>query len=113
MSSKLDATTGVISIAIFGLQATLSPADAKAWGDTILQVAPAILILFLIWRIWRLDKQHSECNKNWMKTQDQLALAYRALLDEDVKHRLPEEHDFISGNFDIEQVTQERRHARR
>lgn len=110
MSAKVDTATGVISVSIFGVQAALAPADALAWGDVIIQIAPALLILFLIWRIYRLDKQHAQCNTNWMKTQDQLALAYRALLDEDVKCRLPAEHDFVAGNFNLEEVTKERRH---
>lgn len=99
MSGKLDAATAVVSISIFGVQAALAPADVEAWGDTILQTAPAILILFLIWRIWKLDKQHADCTANQAKTFEQLSLAYDALLDETKRCNLPTKEEFLRGDF--------------
>lgn len=99
MSAKVDVATGAISVAVFGIQATMSPSDFAAWANVIVTAAPAILILFLIWRIYRLDKQHASCVTNQQKTQDQLVLAYRALLDPQLRCNLPGEDEFISGNF--------------
>lgn len=102
MSAKADSAAGAISVAVFGVSAILTPADATAWGNVIINIAPAILILFLIWRMHRLDKQHTECSKNWTQTREQLALAYRALLDAKVCNTLPSEVDFMSGNFKLD-----------
>lgn len=102
MSGKVDTATGAVSIAIFGIQATLTPADASAWANVITTGAPALLIIFLIWRIYRLDKQHEECSKQWSQTRDQLHLAYEALVDESKRCQLPTTRDFLNGNFTIE-----------
>ena len=99
MSAKADVATGAVSVAVFGIQATMSPSDFAAWANVIVAAAPAILILFLLWRIYKLDKQHASCISNHEKTQDQLALAYRALINPNLRCHLPEEEDFIAGNF--------------
>ena len=102
MSKTIDAATGVVSVAVFGISGSFSPEDAAAWSSVIVSAAPAILILFLIWRINKLDKQHSECNANWIKTQSQLALAYRALQGTQTSCRLPTEHEFMKGEFNLD-----------
>ena len=101
MSGKVDSATGVISVAVFGVQAALSPGDLAAWMEVIVNCAPAILILFLIWRIHKLDKLHANCTNQWAKTQEQLALAYRAITDSVVRDQLPKEQEFLSCNFDL------------
>jgi hypothetical protein len=107
MSAKVDSATGVVSVAIFGIQAALSPNDFAAWSNVITAAAPAILILFLLWRIYRLDKQHASCVSNQQKTQDQLTLAYRALIDPRLRCNLPNEDEFIAGNFCLPPKNQE------
>lgn len=101
MSKVLDGTTGVISVAIFGITGSFTPADASAWGEVIISIAPAILILFLIWRIHKLDKQHAECQANWQRSQDQLILLHRALQASPAICPLPPEHKFKEGQFDL------------
>lgn len=97
MSSKADAATGAISVAVFGLQATLTPSDLQLWAQVVVNGAPAILILFLIWRLWKMDKQHSECTRNWAETRQQLAMVYEALVDETKRCHLPSKQEFIEG----------------
>lgn len=108
MSGKADAVTGVISVAIFGVQATFTAPDLALWAQVIVNAAPAILILFLIWRIVTLDRQHSECNKNWKQTREQLSLVYETLLDESIRCRLPSKHEFMKGNFDLDELKEDK-----
>lgn len=103
MSTKVDAATGVVSVAVFGVSATLTPQDATAWGNVIITMAPAILILFLLWRIHKMDKQHAECNKNWAQTREQLTLAWRAIQQMNFTCKLPTEKDFLEGNFTLDE----------
>lgn len=99
MSTKVDGATGVISIAIFGVQAVLTPADALVWGNTFIQMAPALLILFLIWRIHKLDKLYTECRRDLARTVEQLAHAHVALATEIV-----EEHSDAQAQLRGEQL---------
>lgn len=99
MSSQIEGATGAITVAIFGITGTLTPTDFSAWYEVLMNGAPLILILFLIWRIHCVDKRHAECTVNWMKTQEQLALTHRALQDATVARNLPSEKDFLSNNF--------------
>lgn len=102
MSGKTDTVTGVLSVAVFGVSGEFSAADITNWGSAILGAAPVILILFLIWRMYKLDKQHAECTTNQAKTQEQLVLAYRAIQSVQVRRRLPTEEDFCNGNFNLD-----------
>lgn len=97
MSSKVDVATGAISVAVFGLQATLTPSDLELWVQVVVNAAPAFLIIFLIWRLWKMDRQHMECTKNWAETRQQLAMVYAALVDETKRCHLPSQEDFMSG----------------
>lgn len=99
MSAKIEGATGVISVAIFGITAQFTPTDITAWKEVLMGAAPLLLILFLIWRVHKLDKQHAECNANWVKSQEQLVLAYRAIQSPAMRRELPEEEDFKEGNF--------------
>lgn len=99
MSATTDAALGVVTVSVFGITTSVGPAEATAWGQVFIGLAPAILIIFLIWRVYRLDKQHMECTQNWNKTQEQLALAYRAITSLSVRRKLPPEKDFLEGNF--------------
>lgn len=100
MSAKADTVTGAVSVAIFGISATLTPETATAWGNVIIGIAPAILILFLIWRIHKVDKQHEECARQWARTQKQLILAYQTLRELS-SCELPSEREFIQGEFHV------------
>lgn len=104
MSVAGDGALGVVTISLFGLSASMGPAEATAWSQVFITGAPAILICFLIWRIYRLDKQHSECVLNWNKTQEQLALAYRAITSLSVRQRLPSEKAFLEGDFNLKDM---------
>lgn len=101
MSAKADTALGVISFSAFGVEAVLAPADALAWNNVFLTMAPAFLILFLIWRIYRLDKEHQSCKDSWELTRKQLALAHQALTSATVRCSLPSQKDFMTGNFDL------------
>lgn len=102
MSAKADATVGAINFAAFGVTAVLTPESAMNWGNVIVTIAPAILILVLLWRVHKLDKQHAECMENNAKTQAQLTLAYQALIGETKRAHLPSKEDFLDGNFSVE-----------
>lgn len=108
MSAKIEGATGIISVAIFGITAQFSPTDITAWKEVLMGAAPLLLILFLIWRVHKLDKQHEECNANWMKAQEQLVLAYRAIQNPDMCRRLPGEEAFKEGNFNLDDHPRER-----
>lgn len=99
MSAKEDTATGIISVAIFGFSGQFSPADMSAWADVVMRAAPVVLILFLIWRMHKLDKQHSDCMVNWQKSQDQQLLMYRAIQDPSICKGLPPEHEFVANSF--------------
>lgn len=102
MSTKADGITGIVSIAIMGVSATLTPDDATAWGIALQGLAPLILFIFLLWRIYKLDKQHMECTKNNEKLQEQMLLTYRAVQSVQVRRQLPQEEDFKQGNFNLD-----------
>lgn len=104
MSKVIDTTTGVISVAIFGVTGSFTPADASAWGEVMMSLAPLILILFLIWRIHKLDKQNSECRKDWQRSQDQIILMHRAMQASPAIPPLPPEQRFIEGQFNLEEL---------
>lgn len=108
MSAKTDTATGAVSVAIFGIQGTFTATDLALWAQVVVNAAPAILILFLIWRIVSLDKQHAECNKNWKQTREQLSLVYETLIDETKRCNLPPKHDFMNGNFELKADREEK-----
>jgi len=58
---KLDQATGIITVALAGITATLSVSDAIQWGVAIMDLAPLILIGFLLWRVRMLDKSLQKC----------------------------------------------------
>lgn len=99
MSAQVEGVTGAITVAVFGISGTFLPSDFSAWNEVLMSGAPLLLILFLIWRIHCVDKRHMECTANWMKTQEQLALTYRALQDSQVRRNLPPEQAFLDNNF--------------
>lgn len=57
----IDTTTGAVTIAIFGLTATLTPDDARNWAEVLTTYAPLCLIGFLIWRLRLMDKSLCKC----------------------------------------------------
>lgn len=100
-TGKLDGASGIITIAIAGISGSFTPADFHEWGTTFLSLSPFVLILFLIWRIRQLDKQHAECTNNHLKTQEQLVLAYHAITDITNTRNLPSVAEFKAGNFNL------------
>lgn len=104
MSNKLESVTGIISISLAGFSVVLSPVDAKAWGDTLLQMAPLLLIVFLCWRIWVLDKHFKECRRAHDATAQQLLLAFTALQSSAVRRNLPDPAKIVDGEVIIEDI---------
>lgn len=104
-SDKVDTATGIITVTLGALSGSFSPADFHEWGTTFMSLSPFVLVLFLIWRIRQLDTQHKECTVNQVKTQEQLILAYRAIQSVQVRRNLPEEDDFLAGNFCLDNHT--------
>jgi len=100
-SGKINSATGIVTVAFAGINGSFTAADFHEWGTTFMSLSPFVLILFLIWRMSKLDKQHSECTANQIKTQEQLVLAYRAIQDVQIRRKLPTEEDFCAGNFDL------------
>lgn len=106
-TQAVDTITGVVTISIFGITATLTPEDARNWGEVLTTYAPLILIGFLIWRLRLMDRNLASCETRHDALEVQhrdlnnkLLLAYAAI------HRkgttdLPSLKDFDSGDFNI------------
>lgn len=73
-SSKVEGVTGVVTIALGALSGSFTAADFHEWGTTFMSLSPFVLILFLIWRIYQLDKQHKDCTVNQAAMQAQINL---------------------------------------
>ena len=93
MTEKIDQVTGVVTVAIGGVTAALTPADALVWGDTLMSLAPLGLILFLIWRVRVVDKQLQQCRQAHQRVAEQLLLAFTAIKDPTV--------EVIQGKYDL------------
>lgn len=107
MSNKADQASGVITIALGGITASLTAGQAAEWGSVLMSLAPLILIGFLIWRVRMLDSQLKCCQENHDKVTNQLTLAYMAMRDPQVARKLPTQEDFLEGNFDINKCLDE------
>lgn len=104
MTGKVDQAVGLVTLSLGGVTATLAPHDAAAWGTVLMDLAPLMLIAFLIWRVQKMDKQLSSCRKQHDMVTEQLLLAYTALTDRSVRQNLPTKEDFLSGQFTIQQI---------
>lgn len=71
-SAKIEAATGIVTVALGAVSGSFSPADLHEWGTTFLSLSPFLLILFLVWRIHQLDKQHKDCTANQSAMQSQI-----------------------------------------
>lgn len=100
-SSKLDGATGVVTIALGAISGSFTAEDFHQWGQTIMSLSPFVLILFMIWRMRKIDQQHKDCGENLIKTQDKLDLMYHALTNNQVRRNMPSACDFRDGNFEI------------
>lgn len=85
MSAMTEKVTGAITVSVAGIQATLTHSDVEAWGNSLMSIAPLLLILFLIWRIYKLDQQHKDCQQNYQtlqanqsKMQEQILMTFLA-----------------------------------
>lgn len=97
-----ESATGVLTVALAGITVSLTPQDALDWGNALMQLGPLMLILFLIWRMWGLDKQLRECRESHEKVAGQLMLAFTALRDPTLAASLPTPHEIITGKATIE-----------
>lgn len=103
--------TGAISFALFGISATLSAADAKEWGQTLMELAPLILIGFLAFSLHNskksyeaLNKKHEDCQETNAKLNNKIILLYASIRSGRVRARLPEVDDFNSDQFDLHDI---------
>lgn len=103
-SAKLDGATGVITVAIGGVTAVFSSADLISWGNAIMSSGPLLLILFLVWRVHKLDKQHSDCQERHAKMQEQLLFAYTALQKAQMPCTLPPAERFLANDFTLTEL---------
>lgn len=99
-SNKLDGATGIVTVALGFISGSFTAEDFHTWGQTIMSLSPFVLILFLLWRIWKMDKQLKDKDEQLIKTQDKLDLLYSALTSTQVRRNLPSACDFRDGNFE-------------
>jgi hypothetical protein len=95
--------TGVLTIAIAGVTVALTPADALAWGQTLMQLGPLALIMFLVWRLKQLDKDLGSCRESHDKVAQQLLLAFTAIKNPELAADLPHPSDIVNGNATLVQ----------
>lgn len=103
MSEKVDQATGVITIAFGWLSVALTPQDALTWWDTMVQLAPFFLIVFLIWRMRGLDNQLKSCREGHERVNQQLLLAYTAVREVSIREHMPTPEAFLDGDFNIKE----------
>lgn len=106
MSAITEKATGVVTVAVAGVQATMTHEDVASWGNTLMSLAPLILILFLIWRIYKLDQQHKDCQErhealqaSQQKMQEQLLMTFLAAKSPNIRKELPTVEEFKSNTF--------------
>lgn len=95
-----DTVTGVITVSIAGITAALTPSDAREWGNTLIQLGPLLIIVFLIYRLRMLDKKLDKCEEKHADMSEKLLVAYSAALRPNNPH-LPDPHNFMAGNFSV------------
>ena len=96
--STTETVTGILTVSIAGVTVALTPQDALAWGQTLLQLGPLAIILFLVWRIKQLDSQLNSCRVSHERVTNQLLLAFTALKDPTVAANLPHPKDIVDGS---------------
>lgn len=106
MTATTEKVTGVVTVAVAGVQASLTHEDVAAWGNMLMSLAPLILILFLIWRIYKLDQQHKDCQDRYEELQasqqvmqEQLLTTFLAIKSPNIRKELPTVEDFKANNF--------------
>jgi hypothetical protein len=77
--SKVDAVTGVVTVAVAGISGAFTIGDAQQWGDLLITLFPYVLIIFLIWRIHKLAAQHQDCVKMHDQLQDQIIYSMKRI----------------------------------
>lgn len=101
--SMTENVTGVVTVAIAGVTVALTPQDALAWGQTLMQLGPLALVLSLVWRIRQLGGQLSSCRVSNERVTQQLLLAFTALKDPNVAANLPHPKDIVDGSATLVQ----------
>ena len=106
MSAVVEKTTGAITVAVAGVQATMTHEDVATWGNTLMSLAPLLLILFLIWRMYKLDQQHKDCQERYeelqqsqQKMQEQLLMTFLATKSPNIRKELPTVEEFKTNTF--------------
>lgn len=105
--SKAETATGVISFSIAGITAALTASQAGEWITVLMGSGPFLLILFLIWRMRKLDTQLKDCQESHQRVTNQMIMAYMAMKDPEAAKKLPSMEMFISGDFDPKECLKE------
>ena len=98
---SIEKATGIVSFSLFGISAALSSADARSWGQVLMELAPLILIAFLAISLWKTNKKHEECQKTNGLLNEKIILIYASLSSRDIRRNLPEPTDFNRNNFEL------------
>lgn len=56
-------TTGVITVSLGGVAAALTPSDAAQWLEVMSAYLPLFLCLTLMWWVYKIDRQHGNCQR--------------------------------------------------
>lgn len=108
MSAAIEKTTGVVTVAVAGVTASMTHEDVASWGNTLMSLAPLLLILFLIWRIYKLDQQHKECQERYEQLQssqqamqEQILTTFLAVKSPTIRKELPTVQEFKEKSFTV------------
>lgn len=109
-SSATEAVaTGVVTVSIAGVNVAMSHADLINWGNALMGLAPLILIMFLIWRMYKMDQQHKSCQDNYHALQishddmqKKLLFAYLSIQKtNNTSCSLPTVEKFVANEFEL------------
>lgn len=103
------AVTGIVTVSIAGVNVALSHADILNWGNSIMSLAPLLLILFLTWRMYKMDQQHKACQDSYSvlqashdDMQKKLLFAYMSIhKTNNTACSLPTVEKFAASEFDL------------
>lgn len=70
--SKTAKATGVVSVAVGGVTAAFTAEDLAAWLGVVTSYAPVLLCCILFWWIYKVDRQHGDCQRKLGKMQESL-----------------------------------------
>lgn len=99
--------TGVITFSLFGISAALQAHEAREWMQVVLDMAPVILIGFLAWSLFNMNKKHEQCRVTNEQLNEKILLLYAAMVSNQTRKCMPSPTDFNENNFDLRQIVPE------